>query len=259
MSSLADLQRAFCDALRLPELPPPALLDQLLDDGLSLQRFNVYRNNFIVLNGDALADMYPVVKRLVGDSAFRLLASAYVRQYPPSQRTLLLYGDRFAEFLTAVPELSTLPYLPDVARLEYAWTCSYHAEDADPLSQSELAGIKPEAFDRVRLVPHPSMQCLPSDYPVLRIWQSNQLDVPDENISLDEGPSRVVLIRPHMEVECREVAEGALCFLDRLQAGVSVEAAYSYAAAVDAAFDLADFFSHHLLDGTFVSIQWLND
>ena len=114
--SLADLQRSFCAALRSSGRPPQLLLDQLLDDGLALQRFNVYRNNFVVLNGDALADMYPVIKRLVGDSAFRLLASAYVRRHPPVQRTLLLYGDRFADFLAAIPELSEFPYLPDVAR-----------------------------------------------------------------------------------------------------------------------------------------------
>ena len=91
MTSLAELQAQFCDALRSTGQPPRELLDELLDDGLNLQRFNVYRNNFIVLNADALADMYPVVKRLLGESAFQMLATRYVRQQPPMERTLLLY------------------------------------------------------------------------------------------------------------------------------------------------------------------------
>ena len=259
MKSLADLQRAFCDALRSPDAPAPELLEQLLDDGFAPQRINVYRNNFVVLNGDALAEMYPVVQRLIGEDAFRLLASAYVRRYPPMGRTLLLYGDRFAEFLAGVPELSALPYLPDVARLEYAWSRSYHAEDAAPLTASELNAIEPHAFDRVRLVPHPSLSCLASAYPVLRIWQSNQHEDPQEVVSLDEGPCRMVLIRPYMEVETRAVNEGALRFLEQLQAGKSVAAAYADAATADAAFDLSDFFSRHLLDGTFVALQRLVD
>ncbi|MEW8223501.1 MAG: DNA-binding domain-containing protein, partial [Candidatus Thiodiazotropha taylori] len=109
MSLLAELQKSFCDALRTAETPDGALLAMLQDDDLALQRFQVYRNNFIVLNGDALADMFPVVKRLVGEEAFRMLATAYVRQHPPRDRTLLLYGDLFADFLQAIPELSELP------------------------------------------------------------------------------------------------------------------------------------------------------
>ncbi|MCG7960039.1 MAG: DNA-binding domain-containing protein, partial [Candidatus Thiodiazotropha taylori] len=66
MSLLAELQKSFCDALRTAEAPDGALLAMVQDDDLALQRFQVYRNNFIVLNGDALADMFPVVKRLVG-------------------------------------------------------------------------------------------------------------------------------------------------------------------------------------------------
>ena len=255
--SLADLQRSFCAALRSSGRPPQLLLDQLLDDGLALQRFNVYRNNFVVLNGDALADMYPVIKRLVGDSAFRLLASAYVRRHPPVQRTLLLYGDRFADFLAAIPELSEFPYLPDVARMEFSWTACYHAEDAAPLDRSELAAINPAAFSSARLVPHPSMQCLRSDYPLLRIWESNQPGAAGETVSLDAGPCRLVLIRPHMDVEVRSVSEGAWVFLANLQVGASVEAACALAVRAEADFDLTVFFSRHLLDGTFSSIQWL--
>ena len=92
MQTLADLQRRFCDALRSPAPPPEELLAELVDDGHALARFSVYRNNFIVLNGDALAEMYPTVQRLIGTQAFRVLATEYVRRHPPRARTLLLYG-----------------------------------------------------------------------------------------------------------------------------------------------------------------------
>ena len=258
MKSLADLQQTFCDALLSPEAPPPELLDELLDDGLSLQRFNVYRNNFVVLNGDALADMYPVVKRLVGDSAFRMLATAYVRQYPPRERTLLLYGDSFPEFLAKIPEFSTLAYLPDVARLEYMWTAAYHSEEAEAVAKQEVASINADEFATLRLVPHPSMQCIRSDYPIYRIWVASQTDEYGELISLDEGPSHVILIRPRTKVETREVGEGTFLFLFRLQAGDSIDDAYSFATRADASFDLTVFFARHLFDGTFSSIQKLN-
>jgi len=209
----------------------------------------------VVLNGDALGDMYPVVKRLLGEAAFRMLASAYVRQHPPMERTLLLYGEDFPGFLSAIPELSALPYFPDVAQFEYVWTAAYHAEEAEKLTESEIAAIDAEQFSTVGLVPHPSMHCLCSDYPLYRIWAANQSDESVEQISLDEGASHIIVIRPGVEVETREVGAGAFLFLSRLQAGDSIDDAYACAAQADDSFDLGTFFAEHLFDGTFVSIR----
>lgn len=255
MKPLSELQQMFCDALLSSSPPPQSLLDEIEDDGLRIERFNVYRNNFIVLNGDALADMYPVIKRLVGEDAFRMLATAYVRQYPPMDRTLLLYGERFAEFLAAIPELSSVPYLSDVARLEYAWTDAYHAEDASRLDETQLSKIPAESLEKLQLRPHPSLHCISSDYPIYRIWAINQDDVTDEVISLDEGPSQAVVIRPDREVEIRVVGAGELRFLESLSSGETIGKAYGMAAEADSNFDLNHFFSRHLFDGTFCSIN----
>lgn len=255
MKPLSDLQREFCDALRAPGPPSPELMDELLDDGTALERFNVYRNNFIVLNGDALADMYPTTRRLVGCEAFRSLANLYVRTHPPESRTLLLYGDRFPGFLESIPELSRLPYLSDVARLEFAWTRAYHAPDARILGRDEVASITAQAFTRIGLEPHPSMHCISSDYPVYRIWAANQEEGSEETISLDSGLFHILIIRPGMDVETREVGEGAFLFLQRLQAGDSIEDAFNMALQTDSAFDLAGFFAHHLFDGTFCALR----
>lgn len=258
MKPLAELQQTFCDSLRSPETPPLALLDELLDDGLSLQRFNVYRNNFVVLNSDALADMYPVVKRLVGDAAFSVLATTYVRQFPPQERALLLYGENFPQFIAKLPELSSLPYLPDVARLEYLWTATYHAAEGETITKQEVASINADEFAGIRLVPHPSMHCIRSDYPIFRIWEANQNEEIEELISLDEGSSYIILIRPRTEVEVREVSQGSYIFLCKLQEGDSIDSAYTSATQADASFGLVTFFAHHLFDGTFSSMQKLS-
>ena len=253
-SSLAELQQSFCEALRSSAPPDQALLNELLDDGIALQRFNIYRNNFIVLNGDALADMYPVIKRLVGDAAFRMLASAYVRSYPPGERTLLLYGKEFPGFLESIPELTEFPYLADVARLEYAWTDAYHAEDVPWLEAHQVSGLSGEAFEALHLRPHPSVHLLNSGYPIYRIWSVNQTGHSDELISLDEGASRLVVIRPSVKVEVREVGMGVFAFLESLGSGARVADAYDLAKQMDPEFDLESFFSRHLFDGTFCSL-----
>jgi hypothetical protein len=255
MYTLAELQSSFCDALRTPEAADPELLNQLLDDGLAQQRFLVYRNNFIVLNGDAVADMYPVVKRLVGDDAFRVLATAYVRKHPPLERTLLLYGERFPDFLASIPELSALPYLRDVARLEFAWTTAYHAMEAGALKPEQFSTLSNESFSSLKLSPHPSIQLLESPYPVYRIWTANQSDQPDELIALDEGPSRLVVIRPDQDVQVREVGLGEFHFIQALCDSDTIGNAYEHALSIDPEFDLQRFIQQHLLDGTFSSLR----
>ncbi|TVO72246.1 HvfC/BufC N-terminal domain-containing protein [Sedimenticola selenatireducens] len=255
MSQLAELQQAFCDALRSPEMPTDALLDAIVDDGLNLQRFNVYRNNFIVLNGDALADMYPVIKRLVGDEAFRVLATAYVRSHPPQARTLLLYGDQFPAFLASIPELVELPYLADVARIEFAWTEAYHAQEHPVLTEDQVSSITADAFGQCQLLPHPTLHCIGSDYPIYSIWQANQSCETDELISLDQGESYVIVLRPEIDVEVSTVSQGAFHFLKQLQSGAIIEAAYEVAIEQDSTFDLGVFLTQHLLDGTFFQIN----
>ncbi|MEW8509920.1 MAG: DNA-binding domain-containing protein [Candidatus Thiodiazotropha sp.] len=255
MKPLSELQQMFCDGLRSAAPPSPVLLNEIVDDGLQLERFNVYRNNFVVLNGDALADMYPVIKRLLGAEAFRLPATAYVRDFPPMDRALLLYGERFADFLAAVPELSGLPYLADVARLEYAWTAAYHADDVVSLGQHQIAALPPDGVENLSLRPHPSMHCISSDYPIYSIWLANQGEQMEETISLDEGGSQVVVIRPKVEVEVREVSPGSLALLQSLASGETIGAAYAQAVEMDAEFDLQAFFARHLFDGTFCELQ----
>jgi hypothetical protein len=255
MKLLPELQQMFCDGLRASSPPSQALLDEIVDDGHRIQRFNVYRNNFIVLNGDALADMYPVIKRLLGEEAFRMLATAYVRECPPGERTLLLYGEQLPDFLAAVPELSELPYLPDVAKLEYAWTAAYHADDAVPLQQHQVAGLSPDELVNLKLQPHPSLQCIDSIYPVYRIWSANQSNRLDETISLDVGGSQIVVVRPKLEVEIREVTIGALTFLCRLSSNDTIAEAYTLATEVEPEFDLNAFFARYLFDGTFCALR----
>jgi hypothetical protein len=95
------------------------------------------------------------------------------------------------------------------------------------------------------------MHCIDSAYPIYRIWSLNQSAQCDETISLDEGRSQVVVIRPRADVEVRELTPGALTFLSRLACSDTIAEAYTKAADVEPAFDLNRFFSRYLFDGTF--------
>jgi hypothetical protein len=57
-----------------------------------------------------------------------------------------------------------VPYLADMASLEWAWHAAYHAPDAAPLPLAELAGAVDHAEDAV-LPLHPSLSVVPLPLP----------------------------------------------------------------------------------------------
>ncbi len=89
---------------------------------------------------------FPAVERIVGEEFFQAMARAYVLAEPPRSPVLMDYGTTFADFIAGFAPAASLPYLPDVARIERAWREAYHAEDAEPLGPEAFAGIGADAI-----------------------------------------------------------------------------------------------------------------
>ena len=176
MPSLAELQADFSRALADPTLPAPADLRREANPAQS-RRFDVHRNNMIVSLIEALEAGFPVVRRLVGDDFFRAAAKAYIRQSPPRSPVLLLYGQSFGDFLAGFAPAQGLPYLGDVARLEWARLNAFHAADAEPLSVARLAEVPQDHLAGLRFALHPSLQLLASRWPVAAIWAGGEADM----------------------------------------------------------------------------------
>ena len=104
------------------------------------RRLQVYRNNVFVSLLQALADVYPVLVRLVGRDYFDQAARRFVREHPSRSGNLHDFGSELPGFLGRLPEAASLPYLPDVAALEWAWHEAFHAGDAPALEAARRSG-----------------------------------------------------------------------------------------------------------------------
>lgn len=120
MPSLAESQAAFAQALGEPALPAPADIQRPEPGAMQTRRFDVYRNNVAVALSDALRDIYPAVQALVGEEFFQACARVYVEHAQPASPLMHLYGAEFGAFLDDFPPAQSVPYLGDVARLEFA-------------------------------------------------------------------------------------------------------------------------------------------
>ena len=196
-------------------------------------REQIYRNNvFISLTG-ALADIYPVVQRLVGEKFFAQLARRYIRAHPSRSGNLHDFGKQLTRFITSLSGSIGLPYLADVAALEWACHEAFHAAEAAPLDFSRL--INPE---NAKAPLHPAARLVASRYPVLAIWQANQADEPGL-VDLDAGADWLVVLRRELEVEILRSTQGEFALLAALRDGMALGEACEAALAAEPALDLS--------------------
>ena len=254
MPSLRELQRQFAAAvLAEPGIVPPFALAGGADGA---ERIGIYRNAVFANYRTALRQSYPVVLRLVGAPFFDAAVDAFVRVHPSRSGDLGDYGDAFGDFLVAYPHAAALPYLPDVARLE--WAIDEAKRAADPVGGAAdvlaaLGALAPERLPGARLVLAPSCRALASAFPILRIWQANQADdvVP---VSLDAGAQHLLVRRVGDEVAIAAIAPAQHAFLAALAREESIASAIDAAHALDAAFDLAAALRAYLASGVIAGV-----
>jgi hypothetical protein len=236
--SLSDIQTRFVSAIRDRGLPPPGDVVGREDEAPE-RRFGIYRNNVHVSLVEALMGSYPVVLRLVGEEFFRGMARVYVGKALPRTPVLIRYGDDFADFIEGFEPARELGYLPDVARLEWAWNLAYHAADCDPVAPQALAGVSPERTGDLVFDLHPSLQNVSSPWPVQAIWETNTNDAEVRPVDLTSGGGDVLVLRPAYDVELRLLPAGGAAFIAALGGGLRLGDAYERAIAASADFDLA--------------------
>ncbi len=237
MQNLLDMQDEFAEALLSATTPVPSCLK---GSGIRRadRRFAVYRNNVAASLIEALGARFPVVKRLVGDAFFSAMAHAFVLREPPFSPLLIHYGETFAAFIAEFDEAKPLPYLADVARLEYARGRAYHAADAEPLPRAAFASLPAGRVGAVRVTLHPSVGIVASAYPVLSIWEVNQATAV-KPVS-HWGPEAALVARPFLEVETRRIGAGTDIFLAALQVGSTIAEAVEMATAAASDFNASD-------------------
>jgi len=170
---LADLQEAFARAML--DGAPAELLAAIEGDSAEAKRqVDLYRRAVHFAIARALRAAHPVVLRLVGDAFFDEAARCHAVASPPAAGDLNRYGAGFADFLAAYGPASDLPWLADVARLEWAMHESGLAADAPPFDAAALAAVPAGSEESVRLAPHPSLRLVRSRWPVLAVWEANQ-------------------------------------------------------------------------------------
>lgn len=255
MLTWAERLSGFAAALRDPALPAPR--DLVGPDGEpAAKRFAVYRNNVVFGLIEALQAGFPAVSRIVGEEFFQAMARAYIVSEPPASPILLDYGAGLASFIGKFEPAASLPYLPDVARIERAWLEAYHARDAAPLAAHALAEIPSDRVANACFKVHPSLRVVPSQFPTLTIWRMNVNDGVPGPVDFESGGEDSLVLRPNADVEVRSIPPGAAEFLAALADGKMLVDAAESAMGIDSRFDLTANIAALIGAGAFVDYSF---
>lgn len=202
------------------------------------ERLEIHANNVLITLADALAANFPVTACVTGADFFTAAATAFVRAHPPRIRSLIAYGAGFPDFVAGFRGASSLPYLGDIARLDWACTTAYHGPEATPVSVADLAAIPESAWPAARFRFHPTVALLRSAFPIDAIWRAHQGAAPEDwTIDLGAGPAHVIVARPQATVEVMSVPAGIFALVMSLMSGAPLSTACECAADSDPAFD----------------------
>lgn len=246
---LHELQRTIARGILTDR--PEALAAIVREDGLAFhKRLQVYRNNTIISLTEALSTTFPVVSALVGERFFGFAAKTYISDSPPVAPRLAEYGGGFAAFLAAFEPAGTIPYLADVAALEWAMNEAHHAPDDAALTPQDLSAVPQENAASLVLQLRRSCRLLHSEYRVDRLWQAHQPGGSLQDLAID-GDCHLLVYRPQEDVEIMTLDAAGFALLTRVGEGATLEAAYEAAAKIDPAFDLSAALGFHLMRGVF--------
>ncbi len=252
--ALRELQQTFARAVFEDDA---ALYPHLHDGRYGAERtLRVYRHNTGANLTGALAAVYPVVKRLVGEGFFEYAADRFWRAHPPASGNIHDFGDVFPDFLDQFGPARTLAYLPDVARLEWAWHRAFHSPDPASVVRQQLVHIDPADYATLRLRMHPSARLINSPWPVLRIWEAHQQSGDPGPIDIDQGGEsadgaslhrdprlgpigeQMLIIRRGLEVIVERLSAGEHAFLFSLTCREPLVSACEAALTADPAADI---------------------
>lgn len=221
MPTLRDLQHRMATSILEPP-PDAAQLDGLFavpSEVSPLARLQVYAGGYPARLHEALADAFPAVEHIVGHGAFHGLATRYMTERPPLYYNINEAGAGLPCFLRADSLATDLPFLPDLADLEWGLVDAFNAHLQPALDATRLSSLEIDDWGGVILRLQPGIRVLISAWPIREIWEARETPTESIDIDLVGRPDHVLTNRAGFEVRCESIDAGEALALAAIQRG----------------------------------------
>jgi hypothetical protein len=221
--SLSAIQAAFKAAIYEDSAETLAGLVKRPQQRSALEGISVYRNNTHERLKHVLAQIFPVCKQLVGERCFEQLAELYIADHPCGTHDLESYGGNFPLTVSRVlfeqPALrSAVPYLMDMARIEWLMQRAYFAGNRTHFDYEAFAKLSERETELVRFELQQDVSIVAVEWPVAAVWAMHQPGKTVTEFSIAPGNEHYLVERPRYQPELRVVSEPlfqALSFIRR--------------------------------------------
>lgn len=250
VAHLAEAQQALLDALWAAADLPGATRT------FGPRGLEVHRAQARAHATQALMHAYPVVGALIGEDSHAALAQRLWRTHPPRRGDLAHWGRALPGCIEGLPGLARLPYLGDVARVEWALHEAAGAPDVAPALTS-LTRLVEEDPAGLTLSLAPGTTLLTSPWPVVSIVRAHQDDVPSLATCgerLRAGVAETALVwRAAWRPSVRAVDAAEAAWLAVLLRGAAVSTAFD-AALAQGDFDIGHWLARSAQDGLLIGV-----
>lgn len=237
--------------------PDPALAGLFAgEESILPERLKIYRNNIVGSLTKAMQATYPLIEKLTGEDFATGLMRSFVLENPPQEACLACYGAGLDQFIEKFSPAEDLPYLADVARLEWAMNEAYYALDDRPLTPAGLQNIPLDDLADMVLPLRPSAWLLESRWPLVAIRDFCLKENRDESerLDLDQDGCRVMVCRPGLSADIVPLEPAEYMFLRAVEAENTLGNALEITLKTFPGFDFQGFLQKHLALETFSAL-----
>ncbi len=190
-------------------------------------RLQIYRNNIFGNFTAVLETIYPATKQLVGEDYFYNLCVQYRQQYNSKSGNLDEYGKYFSKLIGDLKNQHQLPYLKNLANLEWHYHWAYFSKDVPIFDLEKFQKLNQKDLFKVKFKLHPSCSLIASRYLIYNIWESAQkinntkihhaLTLPMHKNQRSPRYQYILVERSNWKINIHNLSESEFWFLKQLK------------------------------------------
>lgn len=183
------------------------------------ERVGIYSDAYGTRLFEALKTDFEATCKVLGEEDFYDLTLSYLKEFPSISTSIEEVGVKLPEFIGKHPLGIKIPYMQELATLEWNLVESFYADDLPPFDQTSLNTLSSSVWGEVKLTLDTSIKLLSTSWPILTVWETKKSFIIPE---IKPALSFYLIHRHNYNVQVRAINEIEYHALSMVQEGHSV-------------------------------------
>ncbi len=205
--NLQQWQQSF---LNLSQSNHPKLREYCKVSDTLNERLYCYHNNYTQSVRAHLKHVFLQVKDLLGEDYFNQLCSHFIKQQALTNADINAYANVFRAFLEQQTasrfELKELPYLGDIAKIDYFIYQSYYAKNRTIFNLEQFSQLTLKQQQNCHLCLADDLYYIESVWPLVDLWQFYKNEQALEQITAFNKPALFMIHRKRYQAALKQLS-----------------------------------------------------